>query len=107
MKRKVLTSKQKKWLKAQAHDLRPVIQVGKQGISAIWLQQLENALNKRELLKVNLLPTSPLTASQVIETIEAALPVIVLQKVGRILTLYQQSATKKNCYYSEQLKLAG
>lgn len=105
MKRKVLTSKQKKWLKAQAHALHPVVQVGKQGISAIWLQQLENALNKRELLKVNLLPTSPLTASQVTETIETALPVIVLQKVGRILTLYQQSADKKNRYYSEQLKL--
>ncbi|WP_281164825.1 YhbY family RNA-binding protein [Liquorilactobacillus sicerae] len=104
MKKQKLNNQQKKWLKSTAHSLRPLIQIGKQGISEIWLEQLEKALNKRELLKVNLLPNAPVTESKAAELIEAKLPASVLQKIGHVLVVYQRSNDKENRYFSEKIK---
>lgn len=104
MKKQELNNQQKKWLKSMAHSLRPLIQIGKQGITEIWLQQLEKALNKRELLKVSLLPNAPVTKSQAAELIETKLPANVLQKIGHVLVIYQRSNDKENRYFSEKVK---
>ena len=50
-----LRGKQKRYLRSQAHEMRPLFQVGKDGLSANWLKQIEDAIEKRELLKINLL----------------------------------------------------
>ena len=42
-----LRGKQKRYLRASAHDMRPLFSIGKQGLTQNWLDQLEDAINKR------------------------------------------------------------
>ncbi len=53
-----MTSKQRSNLKAIAANLKPVAQVGKEGIGENLVRGLSDALEARELIKVTLLPAS-------------------------------------------------
>lgn len=48
----MLTPKQQRKLKAQAHPLKPVILVGAKGITESLIAELDHALSHHELLKV-------------------------------------------------------
>jgi RNA-binding protein len=48
----VLTGKQRRHLRALAHDLRPVVQVGKGGIDDGLVAAVDQALADHELIKV-------------------------------------------------------
>lgn len=47
-----LTSSQRKHLRGLAHGLEPVVQIGKQGLTAGTLAQVDQALAVHELVKV-------------------------------------------------------
>ncbi len=47
-----LSGTQRKYLRGLAHKLRPVIQVGKNGISTELIKAVDEALNIHELIKV-------------------------------------------------------
>lgn len=49
---KSLTGAQRKHLRGLAHSLRPVIQVGKHGITPELLEAVDEALDSHELIKV-------------------------------------------------------
>lgn len=48
----VLTSKQRKILEKQAHDLSPVVIIGQHGITENLLKMVEDSLKVHELIKV-------------------------------------------------------
>jgi RNA-binding protein len=50
----VLTQKQRKILKAEAHHLRPVVHIGKSGVTDALAQDLDVVLDSLELIKVKL-----------------------------------------------------
>jgi len=47
-----LTGAQRKWLRGQAHALRPIVQLGRQSLSEAALRQIDTALDAHELVKV-------------------------------------------------------
>jgi len=47
-----LTGKQKKYLRGIAHSLKPVVQIGKNGLNGSVLKQIDDALNTHELIKL-------------------------------------------------------
>ena len=49
-----LNNKQKKFLKAKAHALKPIITIGNKGISDSLVSELDETLNAHELLKIKL-----------------------------------------------------
>lgn len=51
-----LTGKQKRFLRASANRMRPIFEIGKNGLSKVWLDEISKALDSRELIKVNILP---------------------------------------------------
>ena len=61
-----LKGKQKRYLRSQAHGMRPLFQVGKEGLTANWLKQVEDAIEKRELLKINVLQNAIVEDEEVI-----------------------------------------
>ena len=53
-KGKALTSEQRKFLRARAHALKPIVLVGQNGITENVVQSIDDALTAHELIKVRL-----------------------------------------------------
>lgn len=47
----MLTGKQKRFLRSEAHHLKAIFQVGKDGVSENMIEQLNDVLEKENLLK--------------------------------------------------------
>ena len=80
-----LTSKQRAFLNSQAHTLKPIIQIGKNGLNDQIKTSVRQALDARELIKVTLLQNTD-------------------EKIGRILILFKQSSKKENRKISKKVK---
>ena len=89
-----LRGKQKRFLRAQANHLQPIFGVGKEGLTQNWVDQLDGALDRRELIKVNILQNSDVTPKEVQHFIESQTEIQVVQIIGRVLVLFKVSANK-------------
>ena len=83
-----MTSKQRSNLKALAANLKPIAQVGKEGISENLIKGLSDALEAHELIKLNLLPASGENEDALAAEIAAALNAEVVIVIGRRPVLY-------------------
>ncbi|PWG01026.1 ribosome assembly RNA-binding protein YhbY [Levilactobacillus bambusae] len=95
-----LRGKQKRYLRAQAHSLKPIFSVGKNGLTEAWLNQLTGALEKRELIKINLQQAADVTTKETQAFIEENTPIEVVQSIGRVLVLYLPASDEANQRYS-------
>lgn len=89
-----LRGKQKRFLRAQANHLQPIFAVGKEGLTDQWLAQLDGALDRRELIKVNILQNADVTTAELKNFIEQNTDIQVVQSIGRVLVLFKVSANK-------------
>ncbi|MCI1287649.1 MAG: ribosome assembly RNA-binding protein YhbY [[Lactobacillus] timonensis] len=90
-----LRGKQKRYLRAQANHLSPIFSVGKNGLTQAWLDQLDGALDRRELIKVSLQQNTDTTVEETAQFIESNTDIQVVQKIGRVLLLFKESANEK------------
>lgn len=91
----MLKPKQKAYLKSLANSLKPVFQIGKDGISDEMKYSIVNCLMKNELIKVSILQNSDTTMEEA-EEIFNDVNIEVVQKIGRTLVLYKKSSKAKN-----------
>ncbi|MBE7387443.1 ribosome assembly RNA-binding protein YhbY [Ligilactobacillus salivarius] len=91
-----LRGKQKRYLRSEAHHLKPIFQIGKDGLSEVWLDEVLKALDKRELLKVNILQNSLVEVEEVKEFIENNSDAQVIQTIGNVLVLFKKSGKTEN-----------
>lgn len=91
-----LRGKQKRYLRSEAHYLKPIFQIGKDGLSEVWLDEVLKALDKRELLKVNILQNSLVEVEDVKEFIENNSDAQVIQTIGNVLVLFKKSDKAEN-----------
>lgn len=99
-----LTSKQRAFLNSQAHSLKPIVQIGKNGLTDEIKTSVRNALDARELIKVTLLQNTDEDIHEVAEILEEEIGVDTVQKIGRILILFKVSAKKENRKLSAKVK---
>lgn len=99
-----LTSKQRAYLKGQAHSMKPIIQIGKNGLNDQIKTSVRQALDARELIKVTLLQNTDEDIHEVAETLEDEIGCDTVLKIGRILILFKQSAKKENRKLSVKVK---
>ncbi|MBE6047884.1 MAG: ribosome assembly RNA-binding protein YhbY [Clostridium sp.] len=90
----MLTGKQRAYLRKLAHNLDPIFQVGKNGVEETFIKQVEEALEKRELIKIKVLDNSLLEAREVSDMICEEIGCEGIQAIGSKLVLYKKS--KKN-----------
>ena len=100
----MLTSKQRAFLKSEAHTMKPIVQIGKNGLNDQIKTSIRRALDARELIKVTLLQNTDEDIHDVAETLEEELTCDTVLKIGRILILYKQSTRKENRKISEKVK---
>lgn len=87
----MLTSKQRAYLRGLANKVQPTIQIGKEGVSRNFTKQLEVILEKHELVKVNVLENSGLTAKEAGELTARYTKSEMVQAIGRKFTLYRRA----------------
>ena len=68
-----MTSKQRAYLRGLANKIDAIFQVGKNGISDNLIMQVNDALEARELIKLNVLETSPEDIQEIANTLSKAL----------------------------------
>ena len=101
----MLTGKQKRFLRSQAHHLQPIFQIGKDGVNEAMNTQIAEALEKRELIKVSLLQNTDEVADEAALEIAQATNSEVVQVIGRVIVLYKASSKEKYQRLTQQLKL--
>ena len=89
-----MTSKQRAYLRGLANKIDSIFQVGKNGISDNLILQVNDALEARELIKLNVLETSPEGIQEIANTLSEATNSALVQTVGNKITLYRPR--KKN-----------
>ena len=89
-----MTGKQRSHLRALAHGLSPVVQVGKGGLSDPVVEQIDAALDAHELIKVKVSRDSPDSCELIAAAVERRTRSAVAQIVGRILVVYRRHAQR-------------
>ena len=91
----MLNSKQKRYLKSEAHSLKAIFQIGKDGVTRNQVLGILDALEAHELIKVKLLDTCPDDVNTVALEISVQTKAEVIQTIGRTIVLYRRSKEAK------------
>lgn len=91
----MLTGKQKRFLRSEAHHLQPVFQIGKYGLTEAVIEQIEEALEAKELIKVNILQNCGEDKKDIAAQLSEREGLEVVQVIGNILVLYKESVENK------------
>ena len=92
----MLTSKQRAYLRSLANELPAIFQIGKGGITDNLIQEVNNALEARELVKVHVLNNSLLTTRQACDELARLTNSEPVQVIGNKFILYRESKENKN-----------
>jgi RNA-binding protein len=85
----VLTGKQRSYLRALAHPLKPVVQIGHGGLTDAVLAAIEAALVIHELIKVRVTGSDEMSASELAPEVEKRTRSSVAQVIGKTLVVYR------------------
>ncbi|NRQ43663.1 ribosome assembly RNA-binding protein YhbY [Rheinheimera sp. YQF-2] len=90
-----LTNKQKQFLKAKAHELKPVILLGGNGLTEGVVAEIEVALNFHELIKVKVPTEDREQKVLIMDAIIRETKAEKVQVIGKTLVLFRQGEDKK------------
>lgn len=90
-----LSNKQKQYLKGLAHSLKPVVQLGGNGLTEGVIAEIENALSHHELIKVKVPSEDRDEKSLIMDAIVGETKSLKVQAIGHILVIYRQSDEPK------------
>lgn len=91
----MLNSKQRAYLRSLAVHTDTIFQVGKGGITDNMTEQISNALEARELIKLRVLDNCDYSSREAAEIIAEAVGADVVQTVGTRFVLYRESKKHK------------
>ncbi len=90
-----MTSKQRAYLKGLAMNVRPVLQIGKSGITPEVVTAASEALEAQELIKVNVLQNCLFDLHELAETLAGRTRSQVVQVIGRKIVIYRPGKDQK------------
>ena len=91
----MLNGKQRAMLRRMANGIDTIFQIGKNGISEETLTQVSAALEARELIKLRVLETSPVSSREAADEIAEKTHSDVVQVIGTRFVLYRESRDNK------------
>ena len=95
----MLTPKQRQFLKAQAHHLKPVVHIGKAGVTEALARELDVMLESLELIKLKLNQNTfedlETTLEALTRKVEGLEPV---WTIGRTLLVFRPSRNKPTAF---------
>lgn len=97
-----LTSKQRAYLRKEAHSLEAIVRIGKDGLSENVVKSLLNAIESRELVKVKILQNSEVEKKEVAHELALRSGCELVAIIGRTLIFFKENEDKP--VISEELK---
>lgn len=91
-----MTSKQRAYLRSMASQIDTIFQIGKGGISEEMCNQISNALDARELIKLRVLDNAEYLPREAAEEIAEAIGAEVVTVIGTKFVLFRVSSKEKN-----------
>ena len=92
----MLTGKQRAFLRKTGHELKPVFQIGKEGLTDTVLSAIDKALEKKEMIKIAVLETAMLDTRETCDEAAKRLGAEPVQSIGSKFVLYRRSQNEKN-----------
>jgi len=92
---KTLSNKQIRHLRSLAHDLKPVVIIGDKGLTQAVIDEIGNALETHELIKVKVRAEEREERDQMIEKMTQKTQATKVQLVGHIVTLFKRNKEAK------------
>ncbi len=86
-----LTGRQRRYLRGLAHGLKPVVQIGKNGLTDSVYESLGEALGHHELIKVRFVDFKD-QKRQACEEIDARLGSACVATIGHVAVFYRRAA---------------
>ena len=86
----MLSSAQRKELKARAHSLEPVVIIGNKGLTAEVVAEIDRALTSHELIKVRAPSMERVERAQTFSAICEKTGCEAVQQVGKVFVLYRK-----------------
>ena len=93
-----MTSKQRAYLMSQASNLDPIFQIGKASLTPEIITALDEALEKRELIKVSVLKNCIDDPREIAAVIGERTHSEVIKVIGKKMIFFRQA--KKNSKYN-------
>lgn len=90
-----LTTKQKQYLKGLAHPLKPIVQLGNNGLTEGVVAEIESALNHHELIKVKVPSNDREEKALIMNAIVGETKSEKVQTIGHVLVIYKASEEPK------------
>ena len=87
----MLKGKQRAYLRSIANTLAPITQIGKDGVTESFLEQLDGMLRTREIVKVTILDTAGLETKETANAVCEALRAEFVQAIGSKFTIYKRN----------------
>ncbi len=90
-----MTSKQRSYLKSLAMTMDPIFQLGKSSLTPENTQAIAEALEARELIKINVLQNCADDPNELAQIVAERTHSQVVQVIGKKIVLYKESKNKK------------
>ena len=91
----MLTGKQRAMLKAESHDYKPVINIGKFSLTDDVIKATDEALEARELIKIKILNNNMDDPKDILSELRDKLNAEFVNHVGNIFTIYRKNDDNK------------
>lgn len=91
----MITTKERAMLKNLAQNIKPALNVGKESIGENTINEIENYLNKNEIMKIKILQNSSYSSKQLMEEICEKVECDPVLVIGKVIVIYKKSNDKK------------
>ena len=90
----MLTSKQRAYLRGLANGIDPVFHVGKQELTPQFTEAINEILEKRELIKIDVLKNCMMEPKEIADILHERTKSEVVQVIGKKIVLYRPAKKK-------------
>lgn len=90
-----MTTKERAYLKGLAMDINAIFQIGKSAITPEFTNSIDEALEKRELIKINVLKNCTEDIREMASILAERTKSQIVQIIGRKIVLYRKRKEKK------------
>ena len=91
----MLNSRQRAQLRGMANGFEAILHIGKGGITKEVVNQADDALKARELIKARVLEAAPQTSREAADVLAKQIGADVVQVIGSIFILYRENKEDK------------